>query len=277
MEGIMPAVNSSKNIVVDKNDIFQNIKSVKNDRTDVDDFFIQASTDAIDIFIAIGKGALVAIRDFVLGIVMLIPVVLVMTPMIFMIIPVALCVVLVKYVSDEMISRSENPPKWLIKANDVTSGIISLVPSPWEMVEGICQDVNDANEKEGIFCSGSYVVTTVGLIIVTGGGYGEAKAASIAAEKALSQAEIKVLNLIIKSADTKVCIEALETLTTKGRLNVLNLVTDEQLVKIINAMSKSGIDELLAIMSNESKMKFLNRLDNEALSKVKGNGTKRDR
>ena len=147
------------------------------------------------------------------------------------------------------------------------------MPSAWEMVEGMCQEINDVYEKEGIFYVGAYVVFTAATLIVAG----EEKAATIAAEESLSQVEIKVLSLITKSTDTKVCIEALETLTTKGRLNVLNLVTDEQLVKIINAMSKSGIDELLAIMSNESKMKFLNRLDNEALSKVKGNGTKRDR
>ncbi len=78
----------------------------------------------------------------------------------------------------------------------------------------------------------------------------------------------KAVSLISKIESGESALKALEGLKVASKIKILNKVDDEVLSKLIVAMSKSDIDEMFGAMSVSKKLKYLGRLDDETLSNL---------
>ena len=70
----------------------------------------------------------------------------------------------------------------------------------------------------------------------------------------------KAVSLISKIESGESALKVLEGLKVASKIKILNKVDDEVLSKLIVAMSKSDIDEMFGAMSVSKKLKYLGRL-----------------
>ncbi len=133
---------------------------------------------------------------------------------------------------------SKDPPNWAKEGMEISSEFFRSLADPWEMVEGMCQDFNDAHEKEGIWYTGAYVVANVvGVELIMG---------KVGVLAKLTQSPVdNILFTIGKIKDPELLTSIIRGLDTETLLSVINKSEGKSLEAIIKAMDDSQVEAIM--------------------------------
>ncbi len=142
------------------------------------------------------------------------------------------------------IAISKDPPDWAKEGIKISSEFFSSLADPWEMVEGMCQDFNDAHEKEGIWFTGAYVVANIVGV--------ESIVSKVGELASLIRLPVDDLAKIIgKINDSELLKGIIQGLDTKTLLSVITKLKGKKLEAVIKAMDDTQLEEIMKVCDED--------------------------